>query len=123
MRFFCVLLLLVAMPLFAAHEILEFPNDAKRNEFTQLTHEIRCVTCQNQSIAESNAPIANDLRRKIHAQLLAGKSSNEIKQYLVTRYGDSILFSPPFNQRTAVLWLSPFILLIIAFSAVYFKLH
>ena len=125
MRFLSILLLFFALPMFAEHDAdgLEFANTTQQKEFMQLTREIRCVTCQNQSIAESNAPIANDLRRKVHAQLLKGDRPHEIKRYLVTRYGDSILFSPPFNQRTAMLWLLPFVLLASAFGFLYVKLY
>lgn len=107
---FYSLLLMFSSEAFAV--VPSFSSDRDRATFYQLTHEIRCVVCQNQSIAESNAPLANDLRRKVHEQLSQGKSEREIKQYLVERYGDSILFSPPFNAKTALLWLFPFLLLV-----------
>ena len=88
-----------------------FSSDAKRTQFNRFLKEIRCVVCQNQSIAESDAPLAQDIQRKIYDQLLLGKSESDIKDYLVTRYGDSILFSPPFNRRTLILWAFPFLLL------------
>lgn len=95
---------------------MHFANEAMQGQYYHLTEEIRCVVCQNQSIAESNAPLAKDLRRKVHEQLLSGKTPDEIKHYLVARYGDSILFSPPFNRLTAFLWAFPFVLLICVFS-------
>ncbi len=93
---------------------LSFQSEQEKARFYLLIHEIRCVVCQGQSIAESQAPLANDLRRKVFEQLRQGKSEHDIKQYLIARYGDSILFSPPFSMRTVVLWLFPFVLLISA---------
>lgn len=82
------------------------PADAKRYQL--LTNEIRCVVCQNQSIADSNAVLANDLREKVYQMVQANKSNDEIKLYLTKRYGDFILLKPRFNQRTAFLWIFPF---------------
>ncbi|RDI40180.1 cytochrome c-type biogenesis protein [Aquicella lusitana] len=79
--------------------------DAKR--FESLTKEIRCVVCQNQNIADSNAPLANDLRLKVYQLVKNNKSDEEIKAYLVKRYGEFILLRPRFNLLTAILWLFP----------------
>ena len=77
-----------------------------------LSHTLRCLVCQNQSIAESNAPLAVDLRNQVREQLVAGKSEHDIIDYLVARYGDFVLYQPPFKTSTWVLWLTPGILLI-----------
>jgi cytochrome c-type biogenesis protein CcmH len=79
--------------------------DAQR--FASLTAEIRCVVCQNQSIAESNAPLANDLRGKVYLMVKEQQSAEEIKNYLVQRYGEFILLQPRFNSATFLLWSFP----------------
>ncbi|SRR5579885_228351 len=77
--------------------------------FQSLTKEIRCVVCQNQNIADSNAPLANDLRDKVYQMVSEKKSDEEIKNYLVKRYGEFILLQPRFNKLTGLLWSFPFI--------------
>jgi len=76
-----------------------------------LAHKLRCLVCQNQSIAESNAPLAVDLRDQVREQLAAGKSKDDVVDYLVERYGDFVLYEPPFKAVTALLWLGPAVLL------------
>ena len=82
-----------------------------------LMREIRCVVCQSQSIDESDADIAANLRNIVREQLAAGKSEAEIRAYLTARYGDFVLLKPPFNRSTVVLWLAPFALALIAVIA------
>ena len=76
-----------------------------------LAHELRCLVCQNQTLADSNAPLAVDLRNQIREQLAAGKSEREVKDYMVARYGDFVLYRPPFSMTTLLLWTGPFLLL------------
>lgn len=76
-----------------------------------LSAELRCVVCQNQSIDDSNAPLARDLRILLRERLAAGDSDEEVKKFLVERYGTFVLLKPPFDGRTIVLWLTPFIIL------------
>lgn len=76
-----------------------------------LAGELRCLVCQNQSLAESHAPLALDLRRQIHEQLAQGRSEQQVTQFMVQRYGDFVLYQPPFNASTALLWLGPVLLL------------
>ncbi len=76
-----------------------------------LAHELRCLVCQNQTLADSNAPLAVDLRNQIREQLAAGKSERDVRDFMVARYGDFVLYRPPFRASTAALWLGPFILL------------
>ncbi len=78
----------------------------------ELSHKLRCLVCQNQSIAESNAPLALDLRDQVREQLAAGKSKDDVVDYLVDRYGDFVLYEPPFKAVTALLWLGPAALLL-----------
>src|SRR5438067_9674483 len=85
---------------------IEFEGRLKR-----LESELRCLVCQNQTLADSNAPLAEDLRREVRALATSGKSDAEIKQYLVARYGDFVLYKPPVQRNTWFLWLGPFVLL------------
>ena len=77
----------------------------------RLETELRCLVCQNQTLADSNADLADDLRREVRALALAGKSDEEIKAYLVARYGDFVLYNPPVKPVTWMLWFGPFALL------------
>lgn len=92
-------------------DIYPFTSLQESQRFQQLSHEVRCITCQNQSLAESSAPLAMDLRQKIYIMVKAGKSDAEIHQYLVKRYGEFILLHPSVNKLTIVLWLCPLLLL------------
>lgn len=83
-----------------------------------LMKEVRCVVCQSQSIDESDAGIAVDLRSLIREEIAAGKSDDDIRDFLVARYGDFILFKPPFKAETLVLWLGPFAVLVGGFGFV-----
>jgi cytochrome c-type biogenesis protein CcmH len=78
----------------------------------ELSHELRCLVCQNQTLAESNAPLAVDLRNQIKEQVAAGKSDREVIDFLVERYGDFVLYRPPFKAITVALWLGPFVFLL-----------
>jgi cytochrome c-type biogenesis protein CcmH len=77
----------------------------------KLDEELRCLVCQNQSLADSNAPLAQDLRREVRSLADAGKSDAEIKDFLVARYGDFVLYKPPVKSITWLLWFGPFVLL------------
>ena len=77
----------------------------------KLEEELRCLVCQNQSLADSGAGLADDLRREVRALAVAGKSDEEIKQFLVARYGDFVLYNPPVKSTTWLLWFGPFVLL------------
>lgn len=77
-----------------------------------LADELRCLVCQNQTLADSNAELAADLRHQVENQILAGRSDDEIKAYLVQRYGDFVLYRPPMKSSTWLLWLGPFALLL-----------
>ena len=76
-----------------------------------LENELRCLVCQNQTLAESNAPLAEDLRKEVRELAVAGKSNDDIRAYLVARYGDFVLYKPPVKATTYVLWFGPFVLL------------
>lgn len=93
-------------------EPLVFSSPSQEARFVQLTEELRCLVCQNQNLADSDAPLAHDLRDQIFAMMQAGKSNDEIKQYLIERYGDFVLYRPPLQANTLFLWLTPGILLL-----------
>ena len=76
-----------------------------------LAHELRCLVCQNETLADSQAPLAADLRNQIREQLAAGKSEKDVVDFLVARYGDFVLYDPPFKASTALLWTGPFLFL------------
>lgn len=82
----------------------------------ELTSELRCLVCQNQSLADSHADLAIDLKNQVRGQMLAGKSDAEIRSYMVARYGDFVLYDPPFKASTLVLWAGPFALLLVGLS-------
>jgi len=73
-----------------------------------ITEELRCLVCQNQTIADSNAPLALDLRNQIRAQIAEGRTDTQIREYMTDRYGDFVLYRPPFKATTAILWVGPF---------------
>ena len=91
------------------------PVSAKRA--VDISAQLRCLVCQNQSIAESNAELAVDLRRQVNEQIKAGKSDREIVDFMVDRYGDFVLYKPPFNMTTLLLWLGPLVLGVLAVVA------
>ena len=96
----------------AAIDTYEFADDTERARFRELTQELRCPKCQNQDIADSNAPIATDLRREIYRMLGEGKSNQQIIDFMVDRYGDFVRYKPALTGKTAVLWFGPLALLV-----------
>ena len=89
-----------------------FTSPTQQQRFQQLVSELRCLVCQNQSLAESNAPLALDLKREVYNKVVSGAQDAQIKDYLVRRYGEYILFKPSLNKSTYLLWLGPVIFLI-----------
>jgi cytochrome c-type biogenesis protein CcmH len=96
-----------------AVDIDAMPTPELQHRYDDLTHELRCMQCQNQSIADSPVGLASDLRRDVREQILAGKTDDEIRALMVARYGNFILFRPPFNPSTAWVWIAPFLLLLV----------
>lgn len=94
-----------------AGDTFTFTSPQQERQFVKLTEELRCLVCQNQSLADSHAPLAEDLRQVIYQELMAGKTPNQIIEFLVARYGDFILYKPPFQGNTYLLWVAPFVLL------------
>jgi cytochrome c-type biogenesis protein CcmH len=108
-----VVLLAVAAPVLQALDTTQLADPALQARYLALTHELRCMQCQNESIADSPVDLAADLRNQVREQLLAGKSDDEIRTWMSARYGEFILFRPRFAPRTAWLWLAPGVLLVL----------
>jgi cytochrome c-type biogenesis protein CcmH len=114
-RFFASLIaLLLLMPAHAAIETYEFDTPEQEALFKKMTVELRCLVCQNQNLADSNAELAVDLREKTYEMVKAGKSEADIVEYMVARYGDFVLYRPPVKSSTLFLWLGPLLFLVIA---------
>ncbi len=118
MRFASALLalLLAATPVLAAYD-QTLPNAAEEARARALQKELRCLVCQGQSIDESNAPLAADLRKLIRDRIAAGESDQQIKDFLVSRYGIFILMKPPVRTDTYILWFGPGLLLVLGAGA------
>ncbi|MDF1760782.1 MAG: cytochrome c-type biogenesis protein CcmH [Coxiellaceae bacterium] len=92
--------------------------EIQKKQFLQLTQQLRCLVCQNESLDASNAPLANDLKRDVYEMVRQGKTSVAIKQYMVGRYGDFVLFKPKMSGNTLIIWLIPMILLVFGLVSV-----
>ncbi|MFT6463261.1 cytochrome c-type biogenesis protein [Halopseudomonas sp.] len=115
-RLFLLMALLAFVPVgLAAIDTYEFDTEEQRARFYQLSGELRCPKCQNQNIADSNSPIANDLRREIFRMLEEGQSNDQIVEFMVMRYGDFVRYKPALTAQTAVLWFAPAVFLLAGF--------
>jgi cytochrome c-type biogenesis protein CcmH len=103
---------LLALQAFAVDTGTTFTDPALQARYEHLIRELRCLVCQNQSIADSNASLASDLRREVREMILAGRSDDEIRAFMTERYGDFVLYKPPVAPRTWLLWLAPALLLL-----------
>lgn len=100
-----------------------FSNPQLQQRYESLIHDFRCLVCFDESIANSDADLAADFRRQVHAMVAEGKSDQEIKSFMVKRYGDFVLYQPPLQPNTWLLWGGPFLLLLIALTALMFILR
>lgn len=103
----------LAGPVLAIDIEEDLPDPERQAAYERITREVRCLVCQNQTIADSTAPLAMDLRREIRDMVAAGRTEAEIKDFLLQRYGDFVLYRPRFTGSTALLWLAPAGLLVI----------
>lgn len=110
-RHFFIWLLLAPLSAQAAIDAYEFSDSEREERFHQLTNELRCPKCQNQNIADSDAPLASDLRREVHRMLEEGEPDDSIIDFMVTRYGEFVLYRPRVTETTWLLWYGPFVLL------------
>lgn len=98
-----------------ANSVYPLDSVKKEAQFNHLLKDLRCLVCQNQDLADSNAELAKDLRLQVYQLVKAGKSDSEINDYLTSRYGDFILFKPPVKGVTLLLWFGPFLFLVLGF--------
>ncbi len=89
----------------------------------ELTSKLRCLVCQNETLAASQAPLAEDLRREVREQISAGKSNDQIIDYLVARYGDFVLYDPPVKTNTLLLWIGPFLFMLGGAGVLFYQLR
>ncbi len=118
-RLFIVFLLILSGIAYAGVEFREFANPEQQAAYENLTSELRCLVCQNQTIADSNAELAADLRRQVYEMLQQGKSKQDIAQFMTDRYGDFVLYNPPFKLKTGLLWIGPAAFLLIGLISVF----
>ena len=119
MRIFTCMLLLISSVAFAAIDTYEFKDEASRERFQQLVAELRCPKCQNQNLADSNSPIASDLRREVYKMVETGESDEQIVDFMVARYGEFVLYRPRVTSNTWVLWYGPFALIALGAGVVW----
>ena len=117
----CVAMAGVAMA--QAIDPLPFKNHAEELRFQHLTSELRCLVCQDENLADSNADFARDLRHKVFELMQDGKSDEQIKQYLVDRYSTYVLYDPPLNGGTLLLWFGPLAILLVGAAVVIFTIR
>lgn len=108
---FVVAIAFIGMHAAFAIDPLPFKDRAEEVRFQNLTRQLRCLVCQNQDLADSEADLAKDLRRQVFQMMQDGKSDDQIKQYLVSRYNDFVLYDPPLQAGTWLLWFGPFVFL------------
>ncbi|PID41973.1 MAG: cytochrome c-type biogenesis protein CcmH [Proteobacteria bacterium] len=96
-------------------ETREFDNDEQRSRYLELVETLRCPKCQNQNIADSNAPISADMRKAVHKLVLQGRQSDEVVEYMVNRFGEFVVYKPRLDPSTYLLWFGPFLIGIVGF--------
>ncbi|WJG25283.1 cytochrome c-type biogenesis protein CcmH [Vibrio furnissii] len=110
--------LMVSFTAMAAIDVYDFESPEQETQFQELSNTLRCPKCQNNSIADSNAELAKDLRHKVYEMTKEGKSKSEIVDYMIARYGNFVTYNPPFTLSTAILWLAPLSVLLIGFGVI-----
>ncbi len=122
-RILLVIALLLSVTAARAADPLVFDDPSMEERYNELTLELRCLVCQNQNLADSDAPLAQDLREEIYNMMVAGQDNGQIKTFLVERYGDFVLYRPEVGGNTLLLWLTPGILLVVGAIAVFFTVR
>ncbi len=102
----------------AADSPVKFESEADRKRYDTLLEELRCLVCQNQSLSDSHADLAQDLRDEVYAMIIAGQDNSAIAEFMVARYGDFVLYKPPVKSTTWLLWFGPVLLLLAAAGTV-----
>jgi cytochrome c-type biogenesis protein CcmH len=112
---FALLLLLIQGAFSESIEVKDFENSSQESRYLDLIDNIRCPVCQGQSIGGSNSGLAKDLREQVRKMILNDKSDNDIHLFMIERYGDFVIFKPPINLKTYLLWFTPLIFLVLCF--------
>ena len=112
---FALLLLLIQGAFAESIEVKDFENSSQESRYLDLIDNIRCPVCQGQSIGGSNSGLAKDLREQVRKMILNDKSDNDIHLFMIERYGDFVIFKPPINLKTYLLWFTPLIFLVLCF--------
>lgn len=123
MMWLTLILMLVAGPVWAGEARPLGDDPAVEARLKHLAVELRCLVCQNQTLADSNAPLAEDLRREVREMIVKDMSDKEIIEFLVERYGDFVLYRPPLKATTTLLWVGPFVLLAVGATALVITLR
>lgn len=110
----CWLSLGFAITGYTAIDVYEFVHPQQEEQFRSVINELRCPKCQNQSIADSDAELARDIKQRVHQQVIAGRSNDEIVAFMVERYGDFVTYRPPLRVDTLLLWFGPFVVVFLA---------
>ncbi|MGF1775118.1 cytochrome c-type biogenesis protein [Vibrio maritimus] len=110
--------LVLAFAVNATIEIHEFDSLEQENQFKELSHTLRCPKCQNNTIGDSNAELAQDLRQKVYEMTKEGKSKQEIVDYMIARYGNFVTYNPPLTLATSILWLGPLFVIVLGFGLI-----
>ncbi|HEV7856763.1 MAG TPA: cytochrome c-type biogenesis protein [Herminiimonas sp.] len=121
--FACGAVLLLALEVHAQQEIPLEKDSVLEKHVTHLSEQLRCLVCQNQTIADSQAPLAIELKEEVREKLARGASDKDVIDFMVQRYGDFVLYRPPVKATTLVLWFGPFLLLLFGFIFLIFKLR
>jgi cytochrome c-type biogenesis protein CcmH len=123
MRYWLIVLMLaLACPAWAGEAKPAAADPALEERVTAVATELRCLVCQNQTLADSNAPLAVDLRNQIRERMRAGASERDIIDFMVARYGDFVLYRPPFKAATVLLWAGPIVLMLAGLAVLFFRL-
>ena len=112
---FALLLLLIQGAFAESIDVKDFENSSQESRYLDLIDNIRCPVCQGQSIGGSNSGLAKDLREQVRKMILNDKSDNDIHLFMIERYGDFVIFKPPINWKTYLLWFTPLIFLVLCF--------
>ena len=121
-RWLCIVLLCMNTVAIAI-QVVEFENPEQELRYKTLIAQLRCLVCQNQNLADSNAELAVDLKEIVHQKILAGETDQQILDFMTQRYGDFVLYRPPFKSKTILLWLGPalFLLIGVVIARIYIK--
>lgn len=118
-RLLLILMLLLPLPALASIEVHQFQTPQQEALYDEMIAELRCLVCQNQNLADSNSALAQDLRGKTYELVMAGSSRDQIIDFMVTRYGDFVLYKPPVRQSTLLLWLGPLLFFLLGLGILF----